>query len=35
MMELYEPRYGAVVYAPEEKSKGGEEFGFLDPEFFK
>ena len=35
MMELYELRYGTVVSAAEEKSKGGEKPGFLDPEFFK
>jgi hypothetical protein len=31
MMELYEARYGSVVSAAKEKSKGGDEFGFLDP----
>ena len=35
MMQLYELRYGTVVSAAEEKSKGVEEFGFLDPEFYK
>jgi len=34
VMELQETRYGVVVSAVKEESKGGEEFGFLDAEFF-
>jgi hypothetical protein len=28
-------RYGVVITAVKEESKGGEEFGFLDAEFFE
>jgi len=27
--------YGVVISAAKEESKGGEEFGFLDAEFFE
>ena len=35
VMELQETRYGVVISAAKEESKGGEEFGFLDAEFFE
>jgi hypothetical protein len=34
-MELKEPMYGVMISAAKEKSKGSEEFGFLDAECFE
>jgi len=35
VMELEETRYDVVISTAKEESKGGEVFGFLDPEFFE
>jgi len=35
VMELEETRYDVVISTAKEESTGGEEFGFVDSEFFE